>query len=95
MRKALFPVSVVIAFVAMILSMPCRGQEYRATVTGTVTDASKAVIPKATVSVRNLDTGEVTTVQSNSAGVYVVSFCLFSLRLRMILWISFDLSQFR
>jgi hypothetical protein len=74
MRKTFFPVSVVIAFVAMILSMPCRGQEYRATVTGSVTDASKAVIPKATVSVRNLDTGEVTTVQSNSAGVYVVSF---------------------
>src|SRR5580698_5683571 len=74
MRKVLFPVSVVIAFMAMILSMPCRGQEYRATVTGTVTDASKAVIPKATVSVRNLDTGEVTTVQSNSAGVYVLSY---------------------
>jgi len=69
-----FGISFVIVFLAAILGLPCWGQEYRATITGTVTDASKAVIPKATVSVRNLDTGEVTTVQSNSAGVYVVSF---------------------
>jgi hypothetical protein len=69
-----FAVYAVLVLFAAILGMPCRGQEYRATITGTVTDASKAVIPKAIVRVRNIDTGEVTTVQSNSAGVYTVPY---------------------
>jgi hypothetical protein len=69
-----FAVSFVIVFLAAVLGLPCRGQEYRATITGTVTDASKAVIPKATVRVRNLDTGEVTTVKTNEAGVYTVPY---------------------
>jgi hypothetical protein len=50
------------------------GQEYRATITGVVRDASKAVISNATVSVRNLDTNEVITVKTNDAGVYTVPF---------------------
>jgi hypothetical protein len=50
------------------------GQEYRATITGIVTDSSKAIIPNATVSVRNLDTNEVLKVKTNAAGVYTVPF---------------------
>ncbi len=50
------------------------GQEYRATITGIVTDSSKAVIPNAIVSVRNLDTGEVIHVKTNNAGVYTVPY---------------------
>jgi len=49
-------------------------QEYRATITGTVTDSSKAVIPDATVTVRNLDTNEVVRVKTNDTGVYTVPF---------------------
>ncbi|MGB9148098.1 MAG: TonB-dependent receptor [Acidobacteriaceae bacterium] len=52
----------------------CWGQEYRAAITGVVTDSSNAVIPNATVTVRNLDTGQVTTVKTNAVGVYVVSY---------------------
>jgi hypothetical protein len=37
------------------ISGVCRAQEYRATITGTVTDAARAVIPNAPVTVRNLD----------------------------------------
>jgi hypothetical protein len=52
----------------------CWGQEYRATITGSVTDSSKAIIPGATVSVRNLDTGEVLTVKANAAGIFTVPY---------------------
>lgn len=42
-----------------------------ATITGTVTDPSGAVIPGATVTIKNLATGVVTTSQSNSDGSFV------------------------
>ena len=51
-----------------------RAQEYRATITGTVTDSVKAVIPNATVSVRNLETNEVIETKTSSVGVYNVPF---------------------
>lgn len=63
----------IVLFVAM-LSLTSFGQEYRAKITGTVTDTSSAVIPNASVTVRNLDTGEATTVKTDSAGVYVVPY---------------------
>jgi carboxypeptidase family protein len=58
----------------LLTAMACFGQEYRATLTGSVTDSSKAIISGATVSVRNLDTNEVITVKTNSAGVYTIPF---------------------
>jgi hypothetical protein len=74
MRKSIFCFPVAILFLAALFSFPSHAQEYRATITGVVTDASKAVISNATVSVHNLDTGEVLTVKTNSAGVYNVSY---------------------
>jgi len=74
MRKDSPAFFVVIVFLTTILSLPCLGQEYRATITGVVTDASKAVIRDAAVSIRNLDTGEVIRVKTNAAGVYAVPF---------------------
>ena len=65
--------SILVMFV-LLTAMACFGQEYRATVTGTVTDSSKAIIPGATVSIRNLDTNEVLQVKTNAAGVYTVPF---------------------
>jgi hypothetical protein len=38
--------------------------------TGTITDASGAVVPAATVSLKSTDTGETRTAQSNAGGVY-------------------------
>jgi len=66
-------VAITLIFV-LLVATACFGQEYRATITGIVTDSSKAVIPNATVSVRNLDTNEVIKVQANAAGVYTVPF---------------------
>src|SRR6201986_1870454 len=44
------------------------------TITGTVADASAAVIPGATISITNTDTGVVHTYTTTSAGLYVAPF---------------------
>ena len=43
-------------------------------VTGTVKDSSGAVVPGVEVIVRNVETGQVTSAQSNQSGVYSISF---------------------
>ncbi len=49
-------------------------QEFRATVTGRVTDSSGATIPGATVVVANIQTGEIGSAVSTSTGVYTLPF---------------------
>ncbi len=67
--------SLVILFMSLVVVPALSwGQEFRASVTGVVTDSSKAVIPNALVTVRNLDTNESRTVKTNSAGVYSVPY---------------------
>ena len=44
------------------------------TITGTLTDATGAVIPEATVVIRNVDTGTDRTTATNSAGIYIAAF---------------------
>jgi hypothetical protein len=61
---------------AIWLALPLAAQEYRATITGTLTDPSGATVAKAQVEVRNIDTSAVTTAQSNDAGAYTVPFLL-------------------
>ena len=48
------------------------GQGERATITGTVSDASGAVVTTATVKVRHVATNVTTTTQTNNAGLYYV-----------------------
>ena len=48
------------------------GQTFRGTVLGTVTDASGAAIPGASVTVRNADTGLVRTTETQADGGYRV-----------------------
>jgi hypothetical protein len=52
--------------VSMAFAPSLRAQEYRAKITGTVTDSSKAIIPNATVQIHNLDTNEITMVKTKS-----------------------------
>jgi Carboxypeptidase regulatory-like domain/TonB dependent receptor len=47
-------------------------QANRATITGTVTDPSKAVIAGADITARNVDTGVENTTVSNGDGIYVI-----------------------
>jgi hypothetical protein len=49
-----------------------RAQTFRGTILGTVTDASGATVPGATVTIRNLDTGLLRTTESQADGSYSV-----------------------
>ena len=59
-----------ILLLTFVLSIPAFGQSTYATVSGTVGDASRALIPGVTVTATNNDTGVVTTVISNESGAY-------------------------
>ncbi|HEV7646170.1 MAG TPA: TonB-dependent receptor [Pyrinomonadaceae bacterium] len=48
------------------------GQADQGRITGTVTDANGALVPKATITVTNEKTGEVRTVESGDSGVYII-----------------------
>src|ERR1051326_8026446 len=48
------------------------GQTTTATITGMAKDASGAVMPSVSITVKNVDTGAVRTVSSNQRGQYVV-----------------------
>lgn len=66
-----------ITFALALVVLACgalSAQEFRATITGVVTDASKAVIPNAIVTVKNLDTGDVQVVKTTAAGVFSVPY---------------------
>jgi hypothetical protein len=58
------------ALLCLFLSDYAFSQARNATVTGTVTDASAAVLPSVTVTATNNATGVVTTVITNEAGAY-------------------------
>src|ERR1700681_1576706 len=44
------------------------------TITGSVTDPSGSVVPAASITVKNTDTGMQRKIQTNEAGLYVASF---------------------
>ncbi len=59
--------------VPLLFASPSFSQNITATISGTVTDPSGAVIPNATVVVHSVDTNsDVRTVQTDSTGVYTV-----------------------
>ena len=62
--------------VSLLLASPPRSvaQEFRATLTGQVTDPTGAVIPKAKVTAINTDTGSTYTDATTNAGVYYIPY---------------------
>ena len=67
-------VILVAGLVAGPLVSVARAQVTTATIVGTITDSSGAALPGATVTARNVDTGFVRTVPSDSAGAYRLEF---------------------
>ncbi len=63
----------VMAVLAMGMAPVCLGQGTTASITGTVTDSTGAVVPGAKVSVTNVATNGVRTVTSSDAGTYTVT----------------------
>src|SRR5262249_35761275 len=59
-----------VLLVCLILSAECFGQSTNATVSGTVSDSSGAVLPGVSVTATNNATGVVTSVVTNEAGAY-------------------------
>jgi len=50
------------------------GQEFRASVTGHITDPSNSAVPNAVVQIRNLGTNEVATATTDTQGSYTIPF---------------------
>ena len=60
----------------LVSTSSARAQEFRGTISGTVTDANGALVPGASISVREENTGTVNRTTSDNAGQYVVPFLL-------------------
>jgi Carboxypeptidase regulatory-like domain/TonB-dependent Receptor Plug Domain len=69
-KRALFGLSLLAALVMSLITAPVPAQVVGATLSGTITDPSGAVIPKATITIQNTATGVVRNVQSNADGLY-------------------------
>jgi len=59
---------------AALLSLSAWAQEFRATISGRVTDASGAFVPNTKISSVNLSTNETTNVTSDNSGAYTLPF---------------------
>ena len=71
LRNSQVVTAILIALIAGVALVPAaRGQAVGATLSGVVTDSSGAQVPNATVSIRNVATGDVRTVSSNDSGLY-------------------------
>jgi outer membrane receptor protein involved in Fe transport len=75
LAKKIFATSMVWGAFLLLLTVPCSmpAQVGTADVLGTITDPSGAVIQKAQVSIRNVQTGEVRNALTNDKGDYIIN----------------------
>src|SRR5437868_7202431 len=65
----------ILAWIALGIASTCltlQAQTTFVTITGTVVDATGAVVPKAVITVTNLETNYKTTGESNQSGTYTI-----------------------
>jgi hypothetical protein len=67
---------VALAALAGPFAAPLAAQEFRGTITGSVTDPSGAAVPKAKVEARNTETSTVVSGVTNDVGIYSIPFLL-------------------
>lgn len=76
MKKNAYSHIISATLLLFLVAVSAIGQEFRATITGKVTDPNDAVLPGATVVVKNVETNVSTTVATNDDGSYTVPFLL-------------------
>src|SRR5258708_30750664 len=75
MRTKMFDFLVRCALATLVcIPVVSQAQTVTGSITGEITDSSGAVIPKAEVTVQNVDTGVQTRAETNEAGVYSIRF---------------------
>lgn len=75
-RNAKMVLAAALLAMAALAALPLTGQEFRGTITGTVSDQTGAAVPNATIEVRNVDTVSVATAKTNETGAYTVPFLI-------------------
>ena len=71
MKRSNLAVRVVLLIVTLLASTVMVEAQFRASLRGTVTDSSGAVVPGATVTLMNKDTNQTLTSVSDDSGIYV------------------------
>ncbi len=76
MRKALYRVLPFCLLFMVFVVLEGNSQEFRATLTGEVSDSTGALVPGATVTVTNIDSGTVYKGKTTGRGVYYINYIL-------------------
>src|SRR4051812_18117571 len=61
------------SFCLLMFAASAAAQEFRGTIAGIVTDPNGAIVPNATVTIKNVETNVAVTLKTNDDGAYTLS----------------------